>query len=82
MGGTKASLWVEFPGEALLPAPWRMSTCFKARSLGLCPRPMGCFYFMHYQLPPNPLPKRAWARAKSFLGSSVEFQVAGQGLLV
>ena len=51
-------------------APWRVSTCFKARSLGLCSGPVGCFYFRHHQLPLSPLPKRAWERAELFLGSS------------
>ena len=51
LGGTKTSLWAEFPSETLLSAPWRMSTHFKVRSLGLCLGPMGCFYFRHYQFP-------------------------------
>ena len=82
LGGTRTSLWVEFPGEAFLKPPWRMPARFKARSLGLCSWPVGCFYFRHHQLPPSPLPKRAWARAESFLGSSGEFHVARQGFLV
>ena len=75
LGGTRTSLWAEFPGEALLSALWRMPTRFKACFLGLCHGPVGCFYFRHYQLPPSPLPKPAWARAESFLRSNGEFHV-------
>ena len=76
------SLWVEFPGEALLPGPWKMPARFRARSLGLCSGLVGCFYFRHHQLPPSPLLKRAWARVESFLGLNGEFHMARQGLLV
>ena len=82
LGGTRTSLWAKFPGEAFLLPSWRIPVYFKARSLGPCSGPVGCFYFRHHQLPPNPLPKRAWARAESFPGSSVRFHVARPGLLV
>ena len=31
-------------------APWRVPTRFKARSLGLCFGPKGCFYFKHHHV--------------------------------
>ena len=48
--GVRTSLWAEFPHEALLSAPWRMPARFKAHSLDMCPRPMGCICFRHHQL--------------------------------
>ena len=69
------------PMRPFLQAPWRVRSRFKARSLGLCSRPVDCFYFRYHQLPTSPLPKRAWARAEFFLELSGELHVARQGLL-
>ena len=43
LGGSKTSLWAEFPIKAFLSPPWRMSARFKTRSLGLCSGPVGRF---------------------------------------